>query len=110
MELKKYKMLEAPHGVGKVYKDDREIARVNYQLQIKQEFIIEKSSSGEEETPGLKEITGQINIIEGERNLIDGSVLTLYLSDNRKWQFFTNRGNPISGNYVAVNVDGEGLI
>lgn len=109
MSKKKFKTLETPSGIGEIYRDDMEIAKARYKLNVRQSFIVVSTHDGEEEIPSLKEITGKISVIDGERNLIDGSVLTLHLADGRKWQFFANRGDPISGSYSAVNTSGEGL-
>jgi hypothetical protein len=109
MDTKKSKIVETLSGTGKVYKDDKAIANVRYKLQIRQQFILTTSSSGEEEIPGLREITGQISVIEGERNLVNRKVLTLHLVDGRTWQFYAVSGDPITGMYSAVNASGEGL-
>lgn len=110
MSTKKYKILQTPIGMGKVYKDDKFIANVRYKLQIRQEFIVIKSSSGEGEIPGLKEVTGQISVIEGERFLKLRSVLTLHLDDGRKWKFLIERIDPSSAMYSAVNSSAEDLM
>ena len=89
------------NGNGKVFKDGILISDVSYTIQVRQEFI--------DCIPGLKEIRGQITILDGERNLADGSVLTLKLKDDREWQFFASSGNPVTGVYELVNVSGSDL-
>jgi hypothetical protein len=110
MTTKRLRTLETPTGKGKVVKDGVPIADVTYTLLVKQEYLISKSLTGEEELPGQKEISGQIRVIAGERDLMDGSILTLQLADDRQWQFFARSGDPVSGQYSAVNVNPEGLL
>jgi hypothetical protein len=45
--------------------------------------------------PSLKDVNGQIVVVDGEVNLVDGKVLTLCLADGRTWPFFAARGDPI---------------
>jgi len=105
----KLQTLESPNGIGTVYKDNRTIATVYYSLQVEQEIIVSKSFTHTEEIPGQKRITGQITVDEGERDLMDGSVLVLQLADGRRWHFVTISGNPISGKYRANTASGGGL-
>jgi hypothetical protein len=58
MSRKKQQVLERLIGNGKVYKDDQFLSEVRYDLQIAQEYFIVKSLSGNEEVPGLKNISG----------------------------------------------------
>jgi hypothetical protein len=66
---------------GKVYKDDERIAEVVYALQIVQEIV-----------GGIaqEDITGQVRVVEGKRNLADEGNLMLRLSGGRKWEFFAS--------------------
>jgi len=109
MTTKKFKILDTLSGVGSVYKSENLIANVQYELQIGQEFIISRSSSGEDEIPSFKRITGLLNIIDGEKNLIGRDILTLQLSDGRKWSFFATNYDSYSGTFSLVNAPGEQL-
>ncbi len=66
---------------GKVYKGDERIAEVVYALQIVQETI-----DGVEQ----QNITGQVRVIEGKRDLINEGTLILQLGGSRKWEFFAS--------------------
>jgi hypothetical protein len=85
---------------GKVYKDDERIAEVVYALQIGQETV-----DGVER----QDITGQVRVVEGKRNLINEGALVLQLSGGRKWGFLASldRG---SGVYNIVGTSGAGLV
>lgn len=99
------KVIESPSGVGKVYKDSKELARVNYCLEVSQEFIENMSQDGQSTISSLKIITGQFKIVEGMYIPIDGAVLTLHLADGRKWDFFFHRLNTV-GIYSAITAPG----
>ena len=98
---KQKKLINTLNGNGNVYKDGISISNVNYTIYISQEFT--------DDLPGIKEIKGYIKVVKGERNLTDGSVLTLKLADNREWQFLALSGIPIDARYEAHNVSGSGL-
>jgi hypothetical protein len=66
---------------GKVYKDDERIAEVVYALQVVQETV-----DGVER----QDITGQVRVVEGKRNLINEGALVLHLSGGRKWEFLAS--------------------
>ena len=66
---------------GKVYKGDERIAEVVYALQVVQETI-----DGVEQ----QNITGQVRVIEGKRDLINEGTLILQLGGGRKWEFFAS--------------------
>jgi len=66
---------------GKVYKGDERIAEVVYALEV-----IQKTVGGTEQ----QEITGQVRVVEGTRNLINEGVLTLQLGGGRKWEFLAS--------------------
>ena len=66
---------------GKVYKGDERIAEVVYALQVVQETI----GSLEQQN-----ITGQVRVVEGKRNLIHEGTLILQLRGGRKWEFFAS--------------------
>jgi len=66
---------------GKVYKGDERIAEVVYALQVVQETI-----DGVEQ----QNITGQVRVIEGKRDLINEGTLILQLGGGHKWEFFAS--------------------
>ncbi len=103
------KTLETLKGIGAVYREDKWIASVNYSITITQEIIISRSVSGSQELPGVQEITGVLAVLEGESNLTDGTPMILHLVDGRQWEFFATRGNPVSGEYLAVNRNPQGI-
>lgn len=94
------------NGVGKVFKEYKLIATVDYHLIVEQEFSISASSPETKEKPGQKSVIGNLYVIQGDRNLTDGSVLSLLLSDNRILYFVARSGSPLSNNYKVVNAIG----
>jgi len=85
---------------GKVYKDDERIADVVYALQVVQGTV-----GGVEQ----QDITGQVRVVEGKRNLVNEGALVLQLSGGRKWEFLASidRG---SGVYNIVGTSRAGLV
>ena len=85
---------------GKVYKDDERIAEVVYALQVVQGTV-----SGVEQ----QDVTGQVRVVEGKRNLVNEGALVLHLSGGRKWGFLASidRG---SGVYNVTGTSGAGLV
>lgn len=112
MTQKRYKTLERPTGNGRVCRENgEEVAKVFYNLQVGQEFLIARDAGGSEEIPGLRNISGQVTVIEGERDLMTSEeTWTLHLSDGRYLKFFASRGNPVSGTYQISPASGEGLV
>jgi hypothetical protein len=84
---------------GKVYKDDERIAEVVYALQVVQETI-----DGVER----QDITGQVRVVEGKRNLINEGALVLQFSGGRKWEFLASIDMG-SGVYNVMGASGAGL-
>lgn len=110
MSERKKQVVERLNGFGKVTRGEIFLSDVRYSLQIVQEIIVSRSFSGTEEIPGFKEISGQIAVISGEKELMDGNIMTLLLEDGRKWKFIPLSGNLITGNYQVVNAGGEGIV
>jgi hypothetical protein len=83
-----------------VYKDDERIAEVVYALQVVQGTV-----SGVEQ----QDVTGQVRVVEGKRNLVNEGALVLHLSGGRKWGFLASidRG---SGVYNVTGTSGAGLV
>jgi hypothetical protein len=85
---------------GKVYKGDERIAEVVYALQIGQETV-----GGVEQ----HDITGQVRVVDGKRNLVDEGALILQLSGGRKWEFLASIDMG-SGVYNVMGTSGAGLV
>jgi len=85
---------------GKVYKGDERIAEVVYALQVVQ------GTTGDVEQ---QDITGQVRVVEGKRNLVDEGTLTLQLSGGRKWEFFASIAMG-SGVYNVIGASRAGLV
>ena len=66
---------------GMVYKEDERIAEVVYALQVVQGTV-----GGVEQ----QDITGQVRVVEGKRDLINAGTLILQLGGGRKWEFFAS--------------------
>jgi hypothetical protein len=109
MTKERRSVVENLTGRGRIIKDDNEIGEVEYQIKIIQKYSLVSSVAGEEEIEGKREIKGRVAVIEGERNLSHGEILTLVLEDGRRWDFFARGGDPISG-YIAINASGKGLV
>jgi hypothetical protein len=75
-----------------VFRGDRVIATVKYSLEVSQNII---GKGKGRYIPGLKDVNGQIVVVDGEANLVDGKVFTLCLADGRTWPFFAARGDLI---------------
>jgi hypothetical protein len=85
---------------GKVYKDDERIADVVYALHVVQGTV-----GGVEQ----QDITGQVRVVEGKRNLADEGNLTLRLGGGRKWEFFASIATG-SGVYDVIGTSHAGLV
>ncbi len=85
---------------GKVYKDDERIAEVVYALQVVQETV-----DGVER----QDITGQVRVVEGKRNLLNEGALVLQLSGGRKWEFLASIAMG-SGVYNVIGASRAGLV
>jgi hypothetical protein len=66
---------------GNVYKGDERIAEVVYALEIIQKVV----GSTEQQ-----EVTGQVRVVEGKRDLTNEGTLTLQLGGGRKWEFLAS--------------------
>ncbi|HMD89018.1 MAG TPA: hypothetical protein VKF38_07635 [Anaerolineaceae bacterium] len=99
------KILETPGGFGKVYQDDKELAKVEYCLTISQQLNENSTPASQSTVPGHKEISGQFRILEGKYLSVDGKILTLHLADGRQWKFIIVGINHLSM-YIAANAPG----
>ena len=84
---------------GKVYKGDECIAQVVYALQI-----VHGTVGG----VAQQDITGQVTVVEGKRNLINEGALVLHLCDG-KWEFLASIDMG-SGVYNIVGTNRAGLV
>jgi len=91
---REYKHLESPEGVGEVWQGDKRIAQVEYSLDVQKEIIITESFDGTNELEGKSFISGSIFVLEGEKHLIGRDILTLYMQDGRKIDFFVTNISP----------------
>jgi hypothetical protein len=87
------RVLESPCGIGKVYRNGRPVAEVQYRLVVTQEY------QGMEQTPRGTDITGRVTVIDGSRDLASGGSLTLELEDGRRYPFTPQRGSRSLGAY-----------
>jgi hypothetical protein len=107
---KRSRTLETLTGIGQVHEGDRLIAQVRFSLTVTRERNNSGASSGAKDRPHLKDIRGVITILAGERHLAEGSTLVLQLADGSEWEFITQSGNFISGEYVAVGTGRQNII
>jgi len=89
-----HSVVEFPQGSGEVVKDGKTIARVQYYLHITRDLIRNESGG---DVSGREVVFGRINVLDGERDLADGSILRLKLKDGRVWPFCAQSGNTIQG-------------
>jgi hypothetical protein len=94
-------ILETPSGQGSVYDGRTLIADVRYWLDIRKNFRTVKSRSGMWRLPGPVNITGEIEVISGERDLL--GTFTLHLADQRQWVCVIKAGDAGSRQYQASN-------
>jgi predicted RNA-binding protein len=84
---------------GKVYKGGERIAEVVYALQVVQDTV---------DGVDQQNITGQVRVVEGQRNLVNEGNLTLQLGGGRKWEFFAS-ADMGSGVYNVLDARKAGL-
>ena len=107
MVSQRRQIIERPSGIGKIFKDDREIARATYLLDVSQTITTSRTFSETTETPGLREVRGRVKVVDGQTDLGDGKFV-LELTDGRRWEFFATKGDPVTGSYTVV-MGGETL-
>jgi len=110
MSRKKTRTVDCKSGRGEVIKDGRPIAEVHYSLQVRQQSVEFSTFGGKSEVDGPRDIRGEIVVLVGERNLTDGSGLTLRMEDGTTWEFFAKSGDPVTARYVVVNASREGFV
>ncbi len=85
---------------GNVYKGNVLVAPVIYALQIVQEIIADLQQY---------KITGEIRLLEGERDLVADGLLTLHLGDGRRWEF--RAADKLGAKvFKVIGASGEGLV
>ena len=89
-------ILERLAGIGEVTRAGELIARVTYSLEVSQDLIGAGKGGF---IKNLKNVTGQITVVEGEIDLVDGKILNLILEDGRKWPFFAAGGDPVKSTF-----------
>lgn len=85
------RVLESSCGIGKVYRNGRPVAEVQYRLVVTQDY------QGMEQTPRGTDITGRVTVIDGSRDLGRGGSFTLELEDGRCYPITPQRGSRSSG-------------
>lgn len=91
---------ERPSGIGKIFKYDEEISNVRYTLEIGMTMTTSRNRAGRT-TPGLRNVTGKIDVVDGQANL-GSDKLILELADGRRWEFFaTECDAPDTGSYTV---------
>lgn len=88
-------VIERPRGVGTITGGaDLAPAPVRYQLRITQTMHISQAQSGEPETPGAYDVSGSLEVLEGDPMLLmNKSNLVLTLEDGRKVGFFIKKAD-----------------
>jgi hypothetical protein len=108
MTDREHVVIETPSGEGDLYKGAERQGRVAYQLMIEQEFLFPRAMGKVDRVPGLQRITGNIEILEGERYIELGTEFILHLEDGRKLECFVLDGDEFSGIY-SIAPTGKGL-
>lgn len=80
-------MIERLAGTGKVHKDSDFLANVLYTIIS-------------EQTGGIKNITGSLRVIEGEKDLMKYEELALHLEQGRKATILMSGGNLATGEFT----------
>src|SRR5574339_264624 len=94
MKTDQPRVIESPTGQGEIIKKGKTVAVALYTLAITEK----KTGAGK----GRQSVTGELLIVQGESNLLDGSAFVLKLRDGRRWPFYVRSGNPVSKIYQCV--------
>ena len=94
-------VVERPSGTGKFFKDNREIGTATYLLDVVQTLRVQNPYVEVNDTPGLQEVRGQLQVVDGQEDLREGT-FTLELTDGRLLEFFATKVDPDTGNYTVV--------
>ena len=101
MVSKKSQLIERLSGFGKIFKDEQEISRASYSLDLVQAINVVRTFTETTDLPGLKDARGRIQVLEGKTDLM-GDKFVLELTDGRRWAFIATKGDPVSGGYTVV--------
>ena len=91
MVSKRRQIIERLSGIGKIFKGGTEIASVSYLLDVGEAV----------EIPGLRKVRGRIKVLDGHTDLRGGKFI-LGLSDGRRWEFLTTKGDAATGSYAVA--------
>ena len=102
MASQRRQIVERPSGIGKIFKDETEIAKATYLLDVGLTINISRTGLAKTiETPGVRDVRGRIHVLGGQIDLRDGKFI-LELTDGRRWEFFATEGDPVNGTYSVV--------
>ena len=107
MVSKRRQIVERPSGIGKIFKDEQEIATASYLLDVGQTINSSRTGTATIETPGVRDVGGRIKVLDGQTDLKGGKFI-LELTDGRRWEFLTTKGDAATGSY-AVAMSPEAL-
>ena len=107
MVSRKRQLIGRFSGVGKIFKDEQEITKASYSLDLFETINVARTFTETTEIPGLTDARGGIQVMGEEADLI-GDTFVLELTDGRRWDFIATRRDPVSGGYTVV-MSGEPL-
>lgn len=90
--------IELLTGTGRVFEGSQEIATTRYRVEILQEKIESRTSSGVHTLDGLKEIRGTITPVEVSIGVLWGKTLILVFEDGKRMEFSVSRTNLSANN------------
>lgn len=94
-------------GTGRILKGDEPISTVLYTLSEQQVVIKSTTFSGTSENDGKRFFTGNITVLEGEKDLIGKGNFTLNMQDGQKISFFVKG---FSSNRNSFDIQPSGAI
>lgn len=77
-------VLEELSGSGRVLLGDRQVATVQYAIVVMQDYVETNSFEGRSRVPGMKSARGQLQVVNGPKDLEMAVEWTLVLSDGRR--------------------------
>jgi len=84
MERRERRIVERPHGVGELKKDNEIIAEVRYFMRVTRDVIITDNFDGHSEIDGMGQIDGSLQFIEKNKEINSEEIYTLSLIDGRE--------------------------
>ena len=97
------KNLENPTGVGTVFQEGNQIAKVRYLLSVRQRVHERRTLSGVSQSDGLTSAEGVLSVPSGNKLPCDSGPLELQLADGRRMQFIVLNPDPISNKYSIAS-------